>query len=229
LRKAGCPIDWDRLPTVSYPLDVETMASPLPTNVFPFADATAIVLPVKIRLSAPLLIDRGELRADWLPQSVSWLKTCDRHLWLPRLREFSVEISHDRLRNWFLLNKGPLKPAGVTEGFLMGMFPGTLPATTGAKLEATLVIHSGCGDQYPFSVSIDNTKLPPRRASSISDHSEATTAAKGERKAASQATSTSDAADGAGLRPSPWIATLDRLLEESEAAARARKQGPSRG
>lgn len=166
LDAAGCPIDWEHLRT-AYPLQVETIGSNLPTNVFPIPDATGIVLPVEIVLSAPLLIGGHELRADWLPQSLSWLNACDQHSDSYCFHECDLQIDYIWVFNWFLLKPGLLKRGSVTRGFLIGKFPGTLPSTAGAKLEATLLIHDLSGDEYPFPVSIDNPKLGSRPASAI--------------------------------------------------------------
>jgi hypothetical protein len=53
---------------------------------------------------------------------------------------------------------GALKRFTEIRGSLVGTSPATLPATAGAKLNATLYIRDLVGEEYPYSIVIDNTQ-----------------------------------------------------------------------
>ena len=163
LRSAGCPIDYEHLPT---PLHVFT--EPEATQIWPVSGGTEIAFLVRVVASTSITIRRFHLRADWLNGEISWLEFCDQHPDNSQkhycFHEYSgrnVQFSSEDVLNHRTLHRGVLKRNGFLSGFLLGStFPDAVPpARIGTKLEATLSIEDLFEHEYRFPiVLLDHTK-----------------------------------------------------------------------
>jgi hypothetical protein len=163
LEAAGCPLDLEHLPRGSYPLRVFTEVSPWGTDVFPLANGTGIAFRLCMIATASITICKLQLQANWLKDDeLSWSTPCRDHgqnhcfhncIYGPRIRFQSDEVLNRRLVRWEIL-----KRSDYLRGFWVGTFPGTLNDVAEAKLPATVVIEDLFGEQYPFSILLDNSK-----------------------------------------------------------------------
>ncbi len=215
LEAAGCPLDLEHLPLPWYPLEVRTVPSDLPTNIFPMVGSTGIALPLAILVRQPFVIRNFTLAVDWILQPVYWIPSCAQHEAYCFHQCVYGDRKFDRALNDYAYVRWLLKRGMELRGCLLGTFSGSLPETAPAKLEATLWIRELSGKEYPFAVSVDNTKLPPQPAG---NSSEGRLVPNG----ASQEKPTSRAAAGAS-KPSVMIQAIDRIIAKSDAELRAKQ------
>jgi hypothetical protein len=212
LQAAGCPLDWERLPRRRYPLEVRTLTDS-PTDIYPMADATGIVLPLTIlALRRPFMFHNFELRADWLVQPVFWIRRCAQHAAYCFHQCVYGDQKFDSVLNHYTEGGCLLKPGMKVPGRLVGKFRGRLAETAPSQLPATLWIREESGEEYPFGVSINNTKLPLKPACDASEGNGAT-----------QKKTTVPVAAEAASRPSSMMRVIDGCLADMLPASEPRR------
>lgn len=176
LHAVGCPLEDDLLtggPT--YPLRVIKEASNLGTNLLTMSSGMGLVLPLRIVASVRMTISRFDMQADWLKTPITWVGVCPQHSpgfersyclhgtgrgdlklkWENGLNH-RTGISLAAARYPGIPDGGVLKRFSEIRGSLVGTFPDTLSVTAGPKLDATLYVTDLMGEQYPYSVVIEN-------------------------------------------------------------------------
>ncbi len=176
LHAVGCPLEDDlRTGGPTHPLRVIQETSNLGTDLLPMSSGMGLVLKLRIVASVRITICRFDLQADWLKTPITWVDVCSQHStnrsyclhgtsrgdlkvkWEEGLNH-RIGISLAASIYPGIPDGGVLKRFSEIRGFLIGTFPGTLPATTGRKLEATLYVTDLMGEEYPYSVVIENTQ-----------------------------------------------------------------------
>jgi hypothetical protein len=187
LQVVGCPLDYEYLSSrPTYPLRVVTEASDWGTNLFSMPGGTGLLLPLRIVASVRITISRFDLRAEWLKTPITWASCCRQHSrylqWFYCLHGTSsgdIQVTWERTLNHRtgenllaavfpgIPDGGVLKRYTEIKGTLVGAFPYMLPATVGAKLEATLYIADLMGEEYPYPVVIENTQPVARDKTAV--------------------------------------------------------------
>jgi len=182
LQAVGCPLDYEELPEPTYPLRVRCATSAFGTHLFSLPSGMGIIVPLQIIASAPITINRFDLRADWLRNPVTWVSQCRQHWgnfkwyyclhgtphgdlqfkWETALNHRTGNAGESKRLSPFIQD-GVLKRGAEMKGSLVGTFPDTLPVSIGPKLAATLNIEDLFGKKYPYSVVLEN-KQPAARA-----------------------------------------------------------------
>ena len=156
LEAAGCPVSHP-----CYPLQVAHEPSALGTDIFPLGTSTGLAIHVRLAAAAPFTIRRIDLESRWVHTATKMLDSCPTH---PGCNWFHDCCGGDvHFRDYALIPLGLETHVAWKEGeersrYLVACLPEVVPASAGAQLEATLLIHDAFGGSHPHSFMLDNSQ-----------------------------------------------------------------------